>query len=172
VGQRRALADLARFQFYGGLWAATGIDQYIPAEFTKRANDLEADESFHNLQPPTLRREDLAFEILQAGAARAGAARAGAARAGAVPVIFFNEPMFVADGQNSDVRYNFFYPRWAYDQFRPMLAEQAAQNNWHYVDLWDAVPNTEFTDSAVHLTPAGSALLAEKIGQVILDVIR
>jgi hypothetical protein len=161
VGQRRALADLVRFQFYGGLWAATGVDQNIPAEFTERANDLEADVSFHNLQPPTLRAEDLAFEILQAGVARAGA----------VPILFINEPMFVADGQNSNVRYNFFYPRWAYDQFRPTLAEQAAQNGWHYVDLWDAVPNTEFTDSAVHLTPAGSALLAEKIGQVILEII-
>lgn len=161
VGQRRALADLVRFQFYGVLWAATGIDQYIPAEFTERANDLEADESFHTLQPPTLRREDLAFEILQAGVRRAGA----------VPILFLNEPMFVADGQNSDVRYNFFYPRWAYDQFRPMLAEQTAQNNWHYVDLWDAVPNTEFTDSAVHLTPAGSALMAEKVGPMILEII-
>lgn len=161
VGQRRALADLVRFQFYGVLWAATGIDQNIPTEFTERANDLEADVSFHNLQPPTLREEDLAFEILQAGVRRAGA----------VPVLFLNEPMFVADGQNSNVRYNFFYPRWAYDQFRPTLAEQAAQNGWHYVDLWDAVPNTEFTDSAVHLTPAGSALLAEKIGPVILEII-
>lgn len=159
VGQRRALADLLRFQFYGVLWAATGIDQNIPAAFTERANDLEADLSFHTLQPPTLRQEDLAFEILQAGVARAGA----------VPVLFINEPMFVADGQNSDVRYNFFYPRWAYDQYRPMLAEQAAQNGWHYVDLWEAVPNTEFTDSAVHLTPAGSALLAVKVGQLILE---
>lgn len=162
VGQRRALADLVRFQFYGVLWAATGIDQNIPTEFTARANDLEADESFHNLQPPTLRQEDLAFEILQAGVRRAGS----------VPILFINEPMFVADGQNSDVRYNFFYPRWAYDQYRPMLAEQAAQNGWQYVDLWDAVLNTEFTDSAVHLTPAGSAVLAEKVGLVILEFSR
>ena len=32
IGQRRALADWLRLQLYGFSWAATGIDQVIPAE--------------------------------------------------------------------------------------------------------------------------------------------
>jgi hypothetical protein len=44
-------------------------------------------------------------------------------RAGDVPVLLINEPMFISSGQNSDLRYNSFYPRWAYDQYRAMLAE-------------------------------------------------
>ena len=31
VGQRRALADWFRLQVFGGMWGATGIDQYMPA---------------------------------------------------------------------------------------------------------------------------------------------
>ena len=31
VGQRRSLADLIRLQLYGFSWAATGVDQVIPA---------------------------------------------------------------------------------------------------------------------------------------------
>lgn len=30
-----------------------------------------------------------------------------------VPIVLVNEPIFVADGQNHDVRYNGLYPRWA-----------------------------------------------------------
>ncbi len=41
--------------------------------------------------------------------------------AGDVPVLIINEPMFISDGQNSDLRYNSFYPRWAYDQFHRLL---------------------------------------------------
>ena len=32
IGARRPLADLLRLQLYGVLWAATGIDQDIPAK--------------------------------------------------------------------------------------------------------------------------------------------
>ncbi len=61
----------------------------------------------------------------------------------------------MSSGKNSDLRYNFFYPRWAYDQYRALLGEQAQAAGWHYLDLWNLVPETEFTNSAIHLTPAG-----------------
>jgi hypothetical protein len=35
--------------------------------------------------------------------------------------------------------------------------------------LWQAVANTEYTDSAIHLTPAGSAQLAKQVGAAILE---
>jgi hypothetical protein len=156
-GRRRALADLLRLQMYGGLWAATGIDQHIPAEYTPRQEDFEADLSFHDQQPPALQPERLAFDVLAAGLAEAGS----------TPVLIVNEPMFVSAGRNSDIRYNFFYPRWAYDDYRRLMAETAAARGWRYLDLWDAVPSGEFTDSPIHLTPTGSARLAEQLGLAI-----
>jgi hypothetical protein len=160
--QRRALADLVRLQFYGVMWSATGIDQDIPTTFEPRAEDLSDELVFHNLQPATLNSTDLAFDILQAGVSIAGD----------TPLIFINEPMFVSSGQNSDIRYNAFYPRWAYDQYRPLLAATAQTQGWHYADLWDAIPLSEFTDSAVHYTPRGASLLAEKVNAAIASFIK
>jgi hypothetical protein len=159
VGQRRALADLLRLQLYGFLWAATGVDQDIPATYTPRQEDLPPDLEFHGLQPPNLSPGDLAFDVLAAGAAEAGA----------VPLLLVNEPMFVSQGENSDLRYNFFYPRWTYDAYRQLLAADARARGWAYLDLWQAVDNTEYTDSAIHLTPAGSAQLAAQLAPALLD---
>jgi hypothetical protein len=159
VGQRRALADLLRLQLYGFLWAATGVDQDIPATYTPRQEDLPPDLEFHGLQPPDLIRDDLAFDVLAAGVAEAGA----------VPLLLVNEPMFVSQGENSDLRYNFFYPRWIYDAYRQLLAAEAQARGWAHLDLWQAVANTEYTDSAIHLTPAGSAQLAAQLAPAILD---
>jgi hypothetical protein len=153
VGSRRALADLARLQVFGAAWAGTGIDQVYP-DYTPRANDLEADESWHGRTPETgLSAADLAFDVLEAGVRLAGD----------VPVLLINEPIFRADGRHSDLRYNAWYPRWAYDEYRALLTDMAAGNGWPLLDVWDAVPPAEFTDSPVHLTPAGSALLAERV---------
>jgi hypothetical protein len=73
----------------------------------------------------------------------------------------------ISNGLNSDIRYNFFYPRWAYDEYRQLLNEQAAAHKWHYLDLWDLVPMQEFTNSAIHLTPMGEAMLAGEITEAI-----
>jgi lysophospholipase L1-like esterase len=78
--------------------------------------------------------------------------------------------MLISDGLNSDIRYNFFYPRWAYGAYRQQVAELAAAQNWHYLDLWDLVPADEFTNSAIHLTPDGETLLADKITEVIRSI--
>jgi hypothetical protein len=159
LGQRRTLADLLRLQLYGVLWAATGIDQDIPENYTPRMEDLPADLSFHHLQPPHLEQDDLAFEILQAGIQSAGQ----------VPVIIINEPIFISQGENSDIRYNFYYPRWAYDDYRKLLAERSVQEGWHYLDLWNVIDGDEFTNSAVHLSPAGSSELAGLIAEAIVE---
>ena len=152
--QRRALADLIRLQLYGIPWAATGIDQYYPPTYERWANDLAADTTFHKLQPPHLPESDIALNVLQAGMALYPG----------LPVLLVNEPMAIATGKNSDIRYNLFYPRWAYDDYRQILGGAAQENGWQYLDLWDAVPLTEFTNSAIHLTPAGEVLLADRVG--------
>ncbi|MCB8945258.1 MAG: SGNH/GDSL hydrolase family protein [Ardenticatenaceae bacterium] len=158
IGQRRALADLLRLQLLGFSWAATGIDQAIPPEIPLRQSDFEEDISWQNFSEPTpLTADSLSFDVLTAGIEMAGD----------VPVLLVNEPMFISNGRHSDLRYNSFYPRWAYDAYRELLAETAQTNNWHYLDLWDTIPSAEFTDSPVHLTPAGNALLAETIMNAI-----
>ena len=159
VGQRRELNDLLRLQLYGVPWALTGIDQYIPETFTLRQSDFEADVSWQDYtEPVALTTENLAFDALSAGMALAGD----------VPVLLINEPMFISTGQNSDLRYNFFYPRWAYDAYHALLDDQAEANDWRFVDLWDALPADEFTDSPVHYTPAGAQRLAEQVAPPLL----
>ena len=159
VGQRRALADWLRLQLYGFSWAATGIDQFIPAEYTLRRSDFEEDVSWENYtEETTLNADDLAFDVLAAGVERAGE----------VPITIINEPMFTSSGVNSDLRYNAFYPRWAYDQYRELMAAQAEENGWNYLDWWDWIAPDEFTDSPVHLTPAGSRQLSDWLGEAIV----
>jgi hypothetical protein len=160
VGSRRDLADMVRLQLYGVMWAATGIDQYIPQTYTPRLEDLPADLSFHNLNPPHLQIAELALPILQAGLKMAGS----------TPVLLFNEPMFISQGKNSDLRYNFYYPRWAYDDFRQFMREQSQQFGWNYEDDWNVVPASEFTNSTVHMTPKGEAEFAGLVAQKISAV--
>ena len=158
IGQRRNLADLLRLQAYGFSWAATGIDQAIPTDIPLRTSDFDTDLSWQTFpEPTTLTTDDLAFDVLTAGKAIAGD----------VPILLINEPMFISDGENSDLRYNAFYPRWAYDQFREMLAKTAVAQNWHYLDLWNAIPPQEFTDTPVHLTSEGNRLYAEQIAPAL-----
>ncbi|MHB8087910.1 MAG: hypothetical protein ACYDH2_06625 [Anaerolineaceae bacterium] len=153
IGQRRALADLLRLQFYGVMWSATGVDQTYPADYELAARDLEADESFHDWAPPEIPEDGLAFDVIQAGMEVAGD----------VPVVLINEPMLVSMGENSDIRYNFYYPRWAYDQYRQAFSEYCTVNAWTCFDLWDAVPEERFTNSAIHLDLQGEGMLMEKI---------
>jgi hypothetical protein len=153
VGQRRILADILRLNLYGILWAGTGIDQVYPETYTPRQNDLEASKDFYGLADP-LTEKSLAFDVLEAGHQLAGD----------VPVVLVNEPMFISNGQNSDIRYNFYYPRWAYNQYRQLMQKQADQHGWQYLDLWDAIGRDEFTNSAIHITPAGTEQLARLIG--------
>ena len=162
LGNLRPLADWWRLQLYGVLWAATGIDQDIPQDYTPRLEDLSADESFHDLQPPHLSPDDLALEILQAGIQLAGD----------TPVLLVNEPVFISQGQNSDIRYNFYYPRWAYDDYRRILREFSVQRGWNYADLWDAIPPGEFTNTAVHLSPEGNRLLAAQVLPLVKEIIQ
>ena len=157
IGQRRNLADLVRLQFYGVMWAATGIDQAYPVDYERAATDLAPDVTFHGRTPPALDPDTLAFDELDAGFGIAED----------VPLMLVNEPILVSEGANSDIRYNFFYPRWAYDQFRQSLSARAAERGWNYLDLWNIVPAGEFTNSAIHLTSAGEALVARRIATAL-----
>jgi hypothetical protein len=161
VVQRRNLADLVRLQLYGAVWAATGIDQDYPETYPLRMSDLEDDETFFGLVPGDNLGDILAPEVLQAGLALAGE----------VPVMFVNQPIFVSDGENSDIRYNLNYPRWAYDEYRVWFGEQCEVYSWSCVDLWDLVQPPEFTNTAFHMSPPGTAQLAGTLVEAVLEFV-
>jgi hypothetical protein len=147
ISQRRNLADLLRLQLYGFMWGATGIDQeyftdYIPAQV-----DLEADETFEGFSPPELPADQMAFHLLDIGKKIAGDK----------PIIFINEPILISGGENHDLRYNFYYPRWAYDQYRQMFHDQCTRQGWICYDEWDLLEPQQFTNSAIHLSAQGAA---------------
>lgn len=157
-GARRSLADLLRLQLYGVLWAGTGIDHYIPESYALRQEDLEADLSFHDFQPPYLDPSQLALDVLSAGVEMARD----------IPIIFVNEPIFISKGKNSHIRYNFFYPRWAYDEYRKIMYTQSQIHGWNYLDLWNIVDGEEFTNTAIHLSERGTSLYALKLTEALL----
>jgi len=158
IGQRRSLADLLRLQLYGVLWSATGIDQSYPVDYQHAQTDLVSDVTYHGMKPTTLDESKLAFSVLEAGLRAAGQ----------TPVLLINEPILISTGKNSNLRYNFYYPRWAFDQWRQMMRQKATNQGWNYLDLWDLVPADQFTNSAIHVTPAGETLLTGRVEQSIL----
>jgi hypothetical protein len=157
IGQRRPLADLLRLQLYGILWSATGVDQLYPSSYEKAQTNFDEDVSFHELQPATLEQSSLAFPILEAGLSVVGT----------TPLLFINEPIMISSGENSNLRYNICSPRWAYDQYRKMLAQKASAGNWNYSDLWDIIPAGEFTNTPFHMTPKGESILANRLQMII-----
>jgi hypothetical protein len=148
-GQRRLVADWWRLQAFGAAWAATGVDQIYP-EYTPRRSDFAPDVSWKAFRAPADLTSALAFDVVAAAHALLGD----------VPLLLVNQPIFVADGQNSEIRYNTWYPRWAFDQFRQVYAQQAAASGWRILDLWDVVEPDRFTDSPVHLDAVGARRLA------------
>lgn len=162
IGQRRALADLLRHQVYALAWWLTGIDHVNPKFDQLRREDLPpGDDIFGRPRVPGGWTEDnLAVDALRAGLDLAAAHD--------VPVLLVNEPIFRSDGLNSDVRYNGYYPRWAYDSYRDLMVRLAAAHGWRYLDLWDAMPNDQFTDTSLHLTPAATCDFAARLAPAIL----
>lgn len=161
IAQRRQIADGWRLQAYGLAWATTHVDQLYPS-YTPRSNDFEADMSWKAFAAPTeadTLQTALAFDVITAAHTLMGD----------VPILLVNEPIYMADGQNSDLRYNVWYPQWAYDAFRDLYAAQAERGGWKYADLWNQVTPAQFTDSPVHLTADGTRQLVEALVPALLE---
>ena len=90
---------------------------------------------------------------------------------GEIPMLVVNEPIFISDGENSDIRYNFFYPRWAYDEYRQLLAQQSQIDGWDLLDEWNLISPQEFTNTAIHMTPAATTVFARQIQAKISSMI-
>jgi hypothetical protein len=158
--QRRVYADWLRLQLYGVMWAATGVDQIYPA-FTPAAWDLEPEENYYDFQPPAIPSDQLLYSAYPTGMTLLGD----------IPLLLVNEPIMISGGQNSDMRYNFFYPRWAYDQYRETMKAISSDHKIEYVDAWDWIPPQEFTNSAIHMNAESEAHFAEKLSAEILKQI-
>lgn len=161
VGQRDELLAWLRLQSFSAAWDATGVDRVFPDEFPITPNDLQDDLSWDQWeQPETLTCADLPFDIL----------RAGRVMAGDIPFVIAQAPMFLADGENSDLRYNASVPRWAYDQYLDLLSECVlAVTDSTYIDLRSAVQPEQFTDLPFHYTAEAAQSVATFLGQQIFE---
>jgi hypothetical protein len=143
------------------MWAATGIDQSYPENYPEAMRDFAENIAYRSYQEETFSADDIAFQVLSKGQEIVGD----------VPIVFFNEPILISEGENSDLRYNFMYPRWAYDAYRTFVSNYFDETEMSYYDLWDNVPQEEFTNSAVHMTPAGENIFIQTFIETILPAI-
>jgi hypothetical protein len=151
VGQRNQLARLVLLQTLAAPWAGTGLDIAPDVPYQKLSADVGSSLAFGKLTHPANIRPLLLLNYLKTGVQMSAG----------VPVLFVNQPMFIAIGKNSDKRYNALIPRWAYDQYRQIISKQMQANGWAYVDLWNIAPPQEFTDYELHLSPRGEQLMAQ-----------
>lgn len=159
IGRRRELADLIRLQFYGLMWSATGIDQEYPTEYNPAQRDFEEDYSFHDFKNNELDTARLAINVIEKAIESNDD----------LDFVVINEPILVSNGVNSDIRYNYYYPRWAYDQYRAWMESEMGRAGIDYYDLWNLVPEKHFTNSAIHLDYTGEEILTERISSVLED---
>jgi len=159
IKQRRNFADMVRLQLYGVMWAATGIDQEYPEIYKPAQRDFDMDSTYKGYTDQTIKELDLALEIIQKAIEKNSS----------TDFILINEPILISSGINSDIRYNYYYPHWAYDQYREIINNFITRHNLQYFDLWDLVPEQNFTNSAIHLDLTGERLLAEKVTQIIKE---
>ena len=156
--QRRNISDLLNLQLFGILWDATGIDQEYPETYNPAQRDFtEPIEQYYTVKPDDKLEDFLALEIINNGIEKNKG----------IDFILINEPILISEGVNSSVQYNYYYPRWAYDQYRLIMKEFTQKNNIMYYDFWNLIPESEFTNSAIHFSEGAEKILADKINLVI-----
>ena len=160
VGKRSELARSIKLQVLGLLWLATGQDKRNSVRYPILSTDVEADLRYRNWEPGTNLEKKMLFNALDAGHKIAGS----------VPILIVNEPIFIAAGQNSDIRYNDIYPRWAFDEYREALAAKAQEMSWNYLDVWDAVPAGDFSDTGLHVSGEGERMLIARLNPVFWKI--
>ena len=164
LGQRLRIKVVAADQLYGLRWAATGLDIELPSVLP-HSNEVDSSYAYYGYRHNSTGDLKRLISTLQFSALDAGQKLAGD-----VPIYYFNEPIFITTGKNSSIRYNEYYPRWAYDEYRNRLGEWMAGQDLPYDDFWNIIPPSEFTDTPLHLTPEGEHQLAGRLAPVILNL--
>ena len=157
MGQRSRLARLMMLQLYGIYWAGAAPSPVDPNSFHPVTNNFHDDPTF----APYKTGSDLSTTMLFSWVNYIYQIADG------IPLVVVNEPIFVGTGQNSNVRYDSFYPRWAYDQYRAIMNSDSSANHWNYVDFWNIISAAGFSDTALHLSPVGEQKLAAALIPVI-----
>ncbi|KAF0106841.1 MAG: hypothetical protein FD146_2199 [Anaerolineaceae bacterium] len=159
AGQRRDLNLLVRLQASTLLLGALGMDDpRIVHEGGIHFQDTpKASNDFFGIFPPANLSGYLAYETLPVASAITGG-----------KIIYVGEPIEISTGVFSDISYNSFFPRWAYDQFRQVVSGMSAEGGWTYLDLWNIIPEQQFSTSIFHLLPEGEAALAARLSETIL----
>jgi hypothetical protein len=159
IGQRDRLKRIFLLQIHGLGWSTTRLD-YDYQEYAALSQDQTSNTSFFEMRENELGLDQMLFDVLDAGYKHAEP----------LPVLVVNEPIFIASGANSDIRYNEFYPRWAYDEYRRYLSQWMQSYGRSHVDAWDLLPASEFTDTPFHRTPAGEKIFAEYLAPQIQNL--
>lgn len=156
VGQRREIADVLFSQLDGLLWAATGIDHNVlkPRTLPRQMN---SDTDWMGNPGPVMQEDWL---VLNAMDAASGLVKA--------PMLVVNEPILTLNGINDHLKYNRYFPRWAFDQGSAMIEDRAGKLGMQYLNLWNAVSADQFTDNEVHYTATAAQHVADLIGQAVL----
>jgi hypothetical protein len=163
IGQRAKLKNFILNQVYGFMWSATGIDNYfgLPEAHRSISVNVEANLSYFDYRSEKDAQvlvRSFMFDIL----------RVGHEISGDVPLIIVNEPIFIATGMNSDLRYNYLYPRWAYDAYRKSLTEWIGAQGYPFYDYWDAIPVSEFANNVFHRDSLGE----QRFGNILSPVLQ
>jgi hypothetical protein len=158
LDRREEFARFIKYQLDGIRWQAIG-GELVDKTYDPLGMDVKASNNFdrYNLLPPTLDPNLLQFDVLNAGVQMAGDTQ----------LILINEPIQIVNGANSDIRYNKMYPRWVYDQYREIMTTKSAEYHWNYVDLWDIIPPTQFSDTTFHRTTKGEQIFSRTIKELI-----
>lgn len=157
-GQRRFLSDWWRLQVLGFLWMTTRIDtestDYVPA-----SRDLDSDRGWQGYSADADLPDDwLMLDVFEKAQHTWPETH----------LLVVNEPVLISSGANSEFRYNAWYPRWVYQQYQQELQAAHTNSTWQYLDLFDLVPEVEFTDSPVHVSEKGTALISERLAPIII----
>lgn len=162
VGQRARLKKLIMNQAYGMMWAATGFDNSfaVSVDHLPLSQDVAADETYFDYRSPD-DAPALVRSLLY------DTVRVGREMAGGAPTLVVNEPIYIVSGQNSEVRYNRIYTRWAYDAYRQAVSDWMKARGYPYFDFWDALPASEFANDMTHRDPKGEADLANLLAPII-----
>ncbi len=163
VGQRKHLKDVLLAQAFGPLWAATGVDNHyaMGVNHPPVPQDVLSDFTYFEYKSgadaPALVKS-LMFDTVRVGHEIADPA----------PVIMVNEPIFIASGQHSNIRYNHLYPRWAYNAYRAAVRDWMKAQGYVFYDFWKAIPTSEFVNDTFHRDPLGEKRFAELLAPLLV----
>jgi hypothetical protein len=165
IGQRKRIKNLTLLQTFGFLWAGTGIDNHksLEPEPGLPSPDVEDQLDYEGRSPAE--SEALFNSLLM------NVLTTTYKVAGDVPVVLVNEPIFVASGKNHLVRYNGFYPRWVYDEYREFLAAWTQAHDHKLLDYWNAIPPEDFADAYFHRRLSGERHFAELLAPEIKGLV-